>query len=57
MYCLICEPIVKLKETSVDGCNGLFVQNYVCPECDEVHYCTSQSGDMIQEYLELGAWE
>ena len=57
MYCLICDPIVKLEETCVDGGNGLFVQNYICPKCNESHYCTSQSEDMVQEYLELGTWE
>ena len=53
MYCLICEPIVKLIEQELDENEGLFYQYYICPECNIRYYCTSQSGDMIQEYLNI----
>jgi len=55
MYCLICESIVKLIEQDSDENEGLFYQYYIYPICNTRHYCTSQSGDMIQEYLNL--WE
>jgi len=53
MYCLICEPIVKLKEQELTDYGGTFYQYYICPECGERHVCNSQSGDMVQEYLDL----
>jgi len=53
MYCLICEPLVKLIEQEYDENEGLYYQYYICPKCNTRHYCTSQSGDMVQEYLDL----
>jgi len=53
MYCLICEPIVKLIKQEYDENEGLFYQYYICPKCNTRHYCTTQSRDMIQEYLNL----
>jgi len=53
MYCLICKQIVKLKKQESDENEGLFYQYYICPECNNKHYCTSQSGDMVQKYLNL----
>ena len=53
MYCLICEPLFKLKKQESNENEGLFYQYYISPEGGKRHYCTSQSGDMIQEYLDL----
>jgi len=53
MHCLICETLVKLIEQELDENEGLFYQYYICPKCNIKHYCTSQSGDMIQEYLDI----
>ena len=53
MHCLICETLVKLIEQELDENEGLFYQYYICPKCNTKHYCTSQSGDMIQEYLDI----
>lgn len=53
MYCLVCEPAVELdKEASGENDYG-FYQYYICPKCKSLHLCTSQSGDMIQENLDL----
>ena len=53
MYCLICEPLVELVETVSDEDHGMFYQYYECPNCGQRHMCSSQSGDMIQEYLDM----
>ena len=53
MYCLICKPLVKLIEKESDENEDLFYQYYICPECKIRHYCTWQSGDMVQEYLNI----
>jgi len=55
MQCLNCNPKVKLIEQESDEDEGLIYQYYICPECKTIHYCTSQSGDMVEEYLDL--WE
>ena len=61
MYCLICKPLIGLaiisQITDQSKWDDVFINSYVCPECGRYHYCTSQSGDMIQENLELGIWE
>ena len=56
MYCLNCNPKipkVKLIEQESDEYEGLYYQYYICPECNIRYYCTSQSGDMVQDYLDL----
>jgi uncharacterized protein YlaI len=53
MYCLICEPLVELTETTLREEEGIFYHRYVCPECNTEYECTSQSGDMIHEYLDF----
>ena len=53
MYCLICEPLVKLEETYDDFDEGVFFQYYICPECKTEYCCSSMSEDMIQEYLDI----
>lgn len=53
MYCLVCEPIERLEKTYDDFDSGVFFQYYICPKCGTEHHCSSQSGDMIQEYLDI----
>jgi len=53
MYCLNCNPKVKLIEQESDEQEGLYYQFYICPKCKTRHYCTSQSGDMFEEYLNV----
>lgn len=53
MYCLVCEPLVKLNEEELLEEYNVYYQYYSCPICDTRHVCTSQSGDMIPEYLDL----
>jgi len=55
MQCLNCNPKVKLIEQESDEQEGLYYQYYICPKCGTRHYCTSQSGDMVEEYLNV--WE
>ena len=53
MYCLICEPLVKLQlEKSTERWDW-FYNYYVCPQCGTKYECSSQSGDMIQENLSI----
>jgi hypothetical protein len=55
MYCLICEPLIELEKTTTDydEVTQTFIQEYRCPSCNTLHECTSQSGDMVQEYLNI----
>jgi transcription elongation factor Elf1 len=56
LYCLICEPLVELIEQPtgiVDIYDQWFYQDYTCPNCGAYHRCSSQSGDMIQENLDI----
>jgi len=55
MQCINCNPKVKLIEQESDEYGNVFYQFYICPKCDTRHYCTSQSGDMVEEYLDV--WE
>lgn len=32
---------------------GIFYQEYFCFDCYKLYVCSSQSGDMIEEYLDL----
>jgi Zn finger protein HypA/HybF involved in hydrogenase expression len=58
MYCLECEPKVELDklELKSDSTETHLYQFYNCPNCEREYVCHSQSGDMIQENLELW-WE
>lgn len=57
MYCLICEPIVELVESNLpikyNENQSTFIQEYYCFSCGLVHDCTSQSGDMVRENLNI----
>lgn len=57
MKCLICDE--ELIE-SEDDCeiefgidDGIFHQYYTCPNCNSEFVCSSNSGDMVPEYLEI----
>jgi len=57
MYCLICEPLVKLIKTDFtekyNEKDDLYTREYYCPNCNTLHECISQSGDMVQENLNI----
>jgi len=55
VQCLNCNPKVKLIEQESDEEDNIFYQYYICPNCNTKHCCTSQSGDMVEEYLDV--WE
>ena len=57
MQCLNCNPKVKLIEQESDEEGNVFYQFYICPKCKTRHYCTSQSGDMFEEYLNVCDWK
>ena len=55
MYCQNCKPLVKLVESNLPAIyyDGMFEQDYYCFSCNILYTCTSQSGDMIQENLNI----
>jgi len=57
MYCQICEPSVKLVESNLpvkyDEIEKTFTKEYYCFGCNTLYECTSQSGDMVQENLNI----
>jgi len=57
MYCQICEPLVKLLgvdfTANYNEKEDLYTREYYCPACDTLYECTSQSGDMVQENLNI----
>jgi len=54
MHCLNCIPKIELieQESDYDESENLFYQYYICSNCNTRHYCTSQSEDMVEEYLD-----
>jgi len=57
MYCQICEPLVKLVKTdftaNYNEKEDVYTREYCCPNCNTLYECTSQSGDMVQENLNI----
>lgn len=53
MYCLICEPLIKLQLEESTEKWGWFYNYYKCPQCGTEYECSSQSGDMVQENLNI----
>ena len=48
-YCLI-----KMVESNLNhNTDEMFRQRYFCFDCDTLYECTSQSGDMVEEYLDV----
>jgi DNA-directed RNA polymerase subunit RPC12/RpoP len=54
MNCLMCSHKLDIMVGYYE--DGLFITEYICPDCGQLHHCTSQSGDMIQENLSLEMW-
>ena len=57
MRCGKCNSLLEEMETIEE--DGLVITTYKCSnyKCGEVYNCTSQSGDMIEEYLSEGYWD
>ena len=57
MRCQICEPLIKLVESNLptryDENSNTFIREYYCFACNTLYECYSQSGDMIQENLNI----
>lgn len=51
MKCPNC--LIKMVESNLNHDNDeFFIQRYFCFECNILYECTSQSGDMVEEYLD-----
>lgn len=53
MNCPICEKRIVESNYPVFFDEGIFYQEYFCFNCYKLFECSSQSGDMIEEYLDL----
>lgn len=52
MNCPKCKTKMAESNITFDDCEALFKQEYFCFKCSTLYECTSQSGDMVEEYLE-----
>lgn len=56
MRCLFCKAKLvesNMAETVPDDLGGYFYQEYYCFNCNTLFVCSSQSGDYVEEYLEV----
>lgn len=53
MECPDC--LIKMVESNLshDMEDDMFRQRYFCFGCNTLYECTSQSGDMVEEYLDV----
>lgn len=52
MKCPNCKNDMVESNRNFQFDEGIYKREYFCFECHELYECTSQSGDMIEEYLE-----
>lgn len=53
MNCPICKKQMVESNYKAVYDDGIFYQEYFCFNCYKLFECSSQSGDMIEEYLDL----
>ena len=52
MKCPDC--LIKMVESNLNhNTDEIFIQRYFCFDCGTLYECTSQSGDMVEEYLDV----
>lgn len=52
MKCPKCS--IKMVESNLNhNTDEMFIQRYFCFDCDTLYEGTSQSGDMVEEYLDV----
>ncbi len=51
MNCPKCNYQLVESTKPIKGLNNIFFQEYFCFNCFSLFECTSQSGDMVEEYL------
>lgn len=56
MNCPDCKKLMvpsNLPEVCPDDIGGFFYKEFYCFRCNTLYVCSSQSGDYVEEYLEI----
>lgn len=53
MKCLFCKKTMVESNYPALFYEGTFYQEYFCFNCYKLFECSSKSGDMVEEYLEV----